>query len=76
MTIKEAQWDKFTANLYDYILTGRSHFIKHDYEVRLNMSDAEVLRELGECSSVEQFSPELKRVAEEYLARENRQKRP
>lgn len=72
MTIEEAQWGKFTANLYDYILIGRSCLIKHDYEVRLNMSDADILRELGECSSVEQFSPELKRVAEEYLAREKR----
>lgn len=68
MTIKEAQWSKFAADLYDYILVGRSCFIKHDYEVRLNMSDADIVRELGECDSMEQLSPELKRVAEEYLA--------
>lgn len=57
-----------------YISDGHNRFIQTDYEVDLGMSDLDILHELWNATSVEQLSPELQRVAREYMEWEKRQK--
>ena len=67
MTHEEVKWSKFASGLYSYISEGRNRFIQTDYKAYLNMSDGEILRELQTCTGIEQLSPELQRVAKEYI---------
>lgn len=68
----DIKWSRFAAGLFGYISDGRSRLVKTDYELNLNMSDSSILQELQDCNSVEQLSPEMQRIAEEYLKRTNR----
>lgn len=74
MTLSEVRWSKFAAGLFGYISDGRNRFIRTDYEIHLDMSDSDILHELWDSTSVEQLSPELQRVAREYIEWEKRQK--
>ncbi len=66
MMLEDVKWSKFAAGLYSYISAGRSRLIKTNYDVKINMSDGDILHELQICTKIEQLSPELQRVAKEY----------
>ncbi|MGI5948483.1 MAG: hypothetical protein ACOX8K_13965 [Lachnospiraceae bacterium] len=66
MTSKEMEWGKFSAGLFGYISDGRNRFIQTDYEIHLDKSDREILQELQICTSIEQLSPELQKIAAVY----------
>ena len=74
MTLSEARWSQFAGRLLRYISDGHNRFIQTDYEVDLDMSDLDILYELWNATSVEELSPELQRVAREYMEWEKRQK--
>lgn len=74
MTLSEARWSQFAGRLLGYISDGRCELVETDYEVDLDMSDWDILHELWNSTSVEQLSPELQRVAREYMEWEKRQK--
>lgn len=74
MTLSEARWSQFAGRLLGYISDGHNRFIQTDYEVDLDMSDLDILYELWNATSVEELSPELQRVAREYMEWEKRQK--
>lgn len=61
------QWDRFAGHLLSYIEEANNKFIKTDYSIKLNMSLGEVQKELIEKSSIDELSPELRKIAEEYL---------
>lgn len=74
MTLSEVRWSKFAAGLFGYISDWRNRFIQTDYEIHLDMSDLDILHELWNATSVEELSPELQRVAKEYVEWEKRHK--
>lgn len=67
MTKKEADWGKFSAEFYGYISDYYNRFIKTDYQIDLTMSLGDVQRELMTAQSIDELSPELKQVAQQYL---------
>lgn len=66
MTLGEVKWSRFAAGLFSYISDGRNRFVRTDYEIHLGMSDGEILQELQACTSVEQLSPELQKLANDH----------
>lgn len=62
----EAEWSRFGGMLLEYISNYYSSFIKTDYEIDLEMSLGDVMNELQIKDSIEDLSPQLKRVAEQF----------
>lgn len=64
--LKECRWSRFAAGLLNYIECGRGTLIKVDYKIDLDMPLGDILNELQICSNIEELSPELQKVANEY----------
>ena len=64
--LKECRWSRFAAGLLSYIEYGRGTLIKVDYKIDLDMPLMDILNELQTCSGIEELSPKLRKVAEEY----------
>ena len=63
----EYQWDRFAGNLFSYITDGTSNLVKTNYKVDINMSLGDIQKELIEKSSIDELSPELMKIAKEYI---------
>lgn len=63
---KEAAWSRFCGGLLGYINNYYSCFIKTDYEIQLDISMGDVMAELWKAASIDDLSPQLKKVAEQY----------
>lgn len=64
--IEQARWSRFCGGLLEYIDSYYSRLIKTDYEIELNMSGGDILAELQMSSSIDDLSPQLRAVAEQY----------
>ncbi|MDR1774044.1 MAG: hypothetical protein LBR30_04170 [Clostridioides sp.] len=63
---KEAEWSRFCGRLLSYINDYYSIFVKTDYEIELEMALGEILEELQNSRSVEDLSPQLRKIAKQY----------
>lgn len=63
---EEAKWSRFCGGLLGYINNYYSKFIKTDYEIQLDMGIGEFTEELRKSKSMDDLSPQLKKVAEQY----------
>lgn len=64
--MEDARWSRFCGGLLGYINEYYCKFIKTDYEIELNMKHEDILNELQNASSINDLSPQLKKVAEQY----------
>lgn len=62
----EAAWSRFCGGLLGYIDDYYCRFTKTDYEINLDMSRGDIVRELQLSSSIDNLSPQLKKVAEQF----------
>lgn len=62
----EVEWSRFGGRLLEYISNCWSSIVKTDYEIDLDMPLGDVINELQQKSSIEELSPQLKRVAEQF----------
>ena len=65
--MNSVQWDKFAGHLLSYIEEGTSKLVKTNYKVDINMSLGDIQKELIEKSSIDELSPELMKIAKEYI---------
>ena len=63
--LEEAHLSQFAAALLDYINCANSKFIETDYQVKFN-KPTDYNHELITATCIEELSPELQRVANEY----------
>lgn len=63
----KAQWSRFCGRLLGYINDYYCSFIKTDYEIDLDLDMNEIITELQNSTSIEDLSPQLKSVAEQYM---------
>lgn len=66
--MNEAEWSRFCGSLLGHIDDYYCRFTKTDYDIELNMSRGDVVKELQLCSSIDELSPQLKKVAEQFKA--------
>lgn len=63
---EQARWSRFCGRLLSYIDNYYCEFIKTDYEIELDMTYEDIIKELQTAESIDDFSPQLKAVAEQY----------
>lgn len=63
---EEAKWSRFCGGLLGYISDYYNRFVKTDYEINLDITIEEVTKELQNSTSINDFSPQLKTIAEQY----------
>lgn len=68
---EEAKWSRFCGGLLGYINDYYNRFIKTDYEIQLDMNIEDVTAELQKSTSMDDLSPQLKKVAEQYKSTVN-----
>lgn len=64
--MNEAKWSRFCGGLLEYINNYCCEFIKTDYEIELDMTMGEVETELQISCSIDELSPQLKVIANQY----------
>jgi len=69
---EEAKWSRFCGRLLSYIDNYYCDFIKTDYEIELNMTTGEIVKELQSSKSMKDLSPQLRTVAEQFAADEKK----
>lgn len=63
---KELRWHDFVSGVYCFIEAYYNRFIETDYELEIDMSLGEIFKELTESANIDDLSPDLKKVAEQY----------
>ena len=66
---EKAKWSRFCGGLLGYINDYYNRFIRTDYEIELDMTIEEVSTELQNSTSINDLSPQLKAIAEQYRNR-------
>lgn len=64
---EEARWSQFCGGLLGFIDDYYYGFIETDFEIELDMDDSEILEEIWHSTSIDDFSPQLRKVAEQYF---------
>lgn len=62
----EAKWSRFCGGLLGYIEAYYNRFIKTDYEIELEMTMHEVIKEVQQSTSISDLSPQLQKIAKQY----------
>ena len=66
-TQRDAEWDRFTGHLLGYIQDYFNQFIKNDYLIETSMTYYEMQHELISEIYINDFSPDLQKIAKQYL---------